>query len=332
MARFVFHRFDAVDHELANVHLQWNYEASHRTRSLAELALLLFWKISYMLDSFIPPVRWALKRSILNVYLGVWLPQSQLRLQLAKLRNDRQYQTEGAGINVGFAPPPGEAMPESALLKKWFEGRTKTRLHMQMYLKVTSLTDLKDKIVLEIGCGQGDGAAFLTALRLPARFVGIDRHPTQLALCGKRHARRNLPLSFQAGDAQELPFANGCFDAVINVESSHSYPFFERFTDEVFRVLRPGGALCFADLRKASGTKESCAALLGGQFERSGFAVMHHEDITGNAWWSLDELRNESGGRLWDEWEGLRYLFGTRAFEYHFYVLTKRLKDVGVPA
>jgi len=67
--------------------------------------------------------------------------------------------------------------------------------------------------------------------------------------------------------------------------------------------------------------------LLRKQFERSGFTVMHHEDITESAWLSLDELRKEHGGRLWDEWEGLRHLFGTRQFEYHFYVLTKNVRD-----
>ena len=43
------------------------------------------------------------------------------------------------------------------------------------------------------------------------------------------------------GDAQDLPFPDESFDAVINVEASHIYPNFERFLGEVARVLRPGG-------------------------------------------------------------------------------------------
>src|SRR5438128_2456933 len=113
---FLFHRFHAAGHELANVHLQWSYQPSRQVQSLAELALLLTWKISYMFDWFIPPVRRALKWSIANVYLGALLPQSNLRLQLAKLRNDCQYRTEGAGINVGFAPRPGQPIDDRAVL------------------------------------------------------------------------------------------------------------------------------------------------------------------------------------------------------------------------
>ena len=36
-----------------------------------------------------------------------------------------------------------------------------------------------------------------------------------------------------------------------------------------------------------------------------------------------DELRTLAGGRLWDEWESLRHLFGSRELEYHWYVLSK---------
>jgi len=50
---------------------------------------------------------------------------------------------------------------------------------------------------------------------------------------------------------------------------------------------------------------------------------VRHEDITQNAWQSIDELRNKSGGRLWDEFEELRRLLGSREFEYHWYVLAK---------
>jgi fatty-acid O-methyltransferase len=40
-----------------------------------------------------------------------------------------------------------------------------------------------------------------------------------------------------------------CGDAVVNVESSHCYPRFDRFLAEVARVLRPGGMFLYADFR-----------------------------------------------------------------------------------
>ena len=77
-----------------------------------------------------------------------------------------------------------------------------------------------------------------------------------------------------------------------------------------------------ADLRKAM-PGDSCETQLRKQFERAGFVVDHHEDITSNAVRSLDELRELNGGRLWDEFESLRDLFGRRVFEYHYFLLRK---------
>jgi ubiquinone/menaquinone biosynthesis C-methylase UbiE len=43
-----------------------------------------------------------------------------------------------------------------------------------------------------------------------------------------------------SGDALRLPFGNGSFDVLINVESSRAYDSIERFLHEANRVLRPG--------------------------------------------------------------------------------------------
>jgi fatty-acid O-methyltransferase len=81
----------------------------------------------------------------------------------------------------------------------------------------------------------------------PASYTGLDLNPAGIDFCRKRH---NLPnLDFVQGDAEDLPFADQSFDAVINVESSHCYPQFPRFLAEVARVLRPGGYFLYADIR-----------------------------------------------------------------------------------
>lgn len=63
-------------------------------------------------------------------------------------------------------------------------------------------------------------------------------------------------------------------------------------------------------------------------FDRFILVVDHHEDITRHAWLSLDELRQSLDGRLWEEFESLRDLFGRREFEYHHFVLRKPLSGV----
>jgi ubiquinone/menaquinone biosynthesis C-methylase UbiE len=46
-------------------------------------------------------------------------------------------------------------------------------------------------------------------------------------------------VNFVRGDAQNLPFPDQSFDAVINIESSAHYPSLARFLAEVARVLLP---------------------------------------------------------------------------------------------
>lgn len=121
------------------------------------------------------------------------------------------------------------------------------RACVQLYHHVASQADLKGKDVLEVSCGHGGGASYITRTFAPARYTGLDLNATGIRFCQQRH---QLPgLDFTRGDAERLPFIRDSFDAVINVEASHCYPEFPRFLDEVARVLKPGGHFLYADFR-----------------------------------------------------------------------------------
>ena len=123
--------------------------------------------------------------------------------------------------------------------------RTGTRI--QLYHQTATQVDLSGKDVLEVSCGHGGGASYLTRTLHPASYTALDFNAAGIDFCQKRH---DLPgLKFVQGDAQNLPFPDESFDAVINVEASHIYPNFERFLGEVARVLRPGGHFLYADFR-----------------------------------------------------------------------------------
>lgn len=122
------------------------------------------------------------------------------------------------------------------------------RYPIQLYHATASQAGgLAGKRVLEVGCGHGGGASFLTRAMAPASYVGLDANAAGVAFCRRRH---QVPgLEFVHGNAESLPFPAESFDAVINVESAHCYPHFDLFLAEVARVLRPGGALLHADVR-----------------------------------------------------------------------------------
>jgi SAM-dependent methyltransferase len=126
------------------------------------------------------------------------------------------------------------------------------RACIQLYHHVASQVELRGKKVLEVSCGHGGGASWLTRTLGPQSYTGLDLNRAGIRFCRERHGGV-AGLSFIEGDAQHLPFPDDSFDTVLNVEASHCYPDFPRFLAEVARVLRPGGHLLHADFRFGDG-------------------------------------------------------------------------------
>lgn len=147
-------------------------------------------------------------------------------------------------LNYAFETAPPMALPLST-------DDEPNRACIQLYHHVATQVELRDQKVLEVSCGHGGGASYLTRTLRPRHYTGIDLNRTGIAFCRKRHPVEGL--DFIEGDAQNLMFADHTFDAVINVEASHCYPDFPRFLAEVARVLRPGGHFLYADFRFRDG-------------------------------------------------------------------------------
>ena len=152
-----------------------------------------------------------------------------------RLRND-----EVLFLNYAFEEDPPRDLPLDPADEP-------NRACIQLYHHVATQIDLRGKNVLEVSCGHGGGASWLARTLRSASYTGLDLNPRGIEFCRRRH--RVDGLTFVQGDAENLPFAAGSFDAVINVEASHCYPSLPRFLLEVTRVLRPGGAFLYADFR-----------------------------------------------------------------------------------
>jgi len=142
-------------------------------------------------------------------------------------------------FNYGFWQP---GLDDSWILP----AHIRYRHHLNLVKHLLAGVDLRGKAVLEIGCGRGGNCCYLSRYSEAARVVGVDLCAPNMAL-----ARKNPDLErveFLAGDAQQLPFADSCFDVILNLESSHCYGEFGNFLAEVARVLKRSGFLCLADL------------------------------------------------------------------------------------
>ncbi len=186
----------------------------------------------------------------------------------------------GDFMNFGYMAGPGEALHLD------LEGKDAERRYViQLYHRTIAAAEVSGKDVLEVGCGRGGGASYISRKLAPRSVTGIDISPGNIEFCRGVHEQSNL--RFAVGDAENLPLPNASVDVVVNLESSHCYPSFERFVSEVARVLRPGGAFMFSDMR---GTDSHQASLdeVERTFAASSLAVVEHADITSNVLRALD--------------------------------------------
>ncbi|HEX9902024.1 MAG TPA: class I SAM-dependent methyltransferase [Acidobacteriota bacterium] len=146
------------------------------------------------------------------------------------------------------------------------------RYAIQMYYHTIGRQSLSDLDVLEVGCGRGGGAASLMKYTSPRSLMGIDLSSKAISLC--RNLGRIPSLTFKVGDAEKIPFQDGSFDAVVNVESSHCYPQLHKFFAEVLRVLKKGGKFYYADFRREEDLAAQQQAI-----RDSAFIVREKEDI-----------------------------------------------------
>jgi SAM-dependent methyltransferase len=177
---------------------------------------------------------------------------------------------EWAFMNYGYA-----AVAPAADTLELDASDEEDRFCIQLYERVAGPVDLHGRDVLEIGSGRGGGASYIKRYLGPATVVGADLSRRAVRLCNRYRA---LPgLRYVHGDALSLPFPDGSFDAVVNVESSHCYPSMDAFLVEVHRVLRPGGHFLFADFR----SNEELGGLQD-EIARCPLEVVEEEVITGN--------------------------------------------------
>jgi ubiquinone/menaquinone biosynthesis C-methylase UbiE len=92
---------------------------------------------------------------------------------------------------------------------------------------------------LDVGCGNGAFTEVLIARGAPAATVGIDPSEEQIAYARTRPGAQQA--QFRTGNALNLPFADGEFDAAVMALAITFVPDPQKAVAEMARVVRPGG-------------------------------------------------------------------------------------------
>jgi ubiquinone/menaquinone biosynthesis C-methylase UbiE len=108
--------------------------------------------------------------------------------------------------------------------------------------------------VLDLGSGLG-GPARTLAEAYGCHVTGIDLTPDFCAAAAALSAWVGLgdKVSFQQGDATQLPFADGSFDAAMTIHVAMNIAAKDRMYAEAKRVLKPGGRFGIYDILQGEG-------------------------------------------------------------------------------
>jgi SAM-dependent methyltransferase len=157
--------------------------------------------------------------------------------------------------------------------------------------------------VLDVAAGTGN--ASLAAARCGCRVTATDYVAGLLDRARERAAAEHLPLTVEPADAENLPYPDGTYDAVVSVVGAMFAPDQERVAAELTRVCRPGGTIAMANWTPAG--------FIGQMFRTVGRRVPPPPGIRGPVeWGSDDRIRELFGDRVRD----LRII--PRAFVFRF--------------
>ena len=99
--------------------------------------------------------------------------------------------------------------------------------------------------ILDVATGTGNAA--IAAARCGCEVIGVDYVEALLERGRERAAAEGLSVTFTEGDAEELPYPDDTFDAVLSCVGVMFTPDHEQAAAELVRVCRPGGTIALAN-------------------------------------------------------------------------------------
>lgn len=133
------------------------------------------------------------------------------------------------------------------------ENKQRTLRLSKSFISVVKRWEIISGKILDIGCGTG-----LLAIELAKNLTGVEIIGLDLSDVALEVARDNVQksevierISFQKGDAEDIPFADNAFYLVISSNTLHLIMNPIKMFDEIHRVLKPEGKFFISDFRRS---------------------------------------------------------------------------------
>jgi len=144
--------------------------------------------------------------------------------------------------------------------------------------------------VLDVAAGNGN--ATLAAARRWCNVVSTDYVPTLLERGRARASAEGLPVQFEQADAENLPYPDHSFDAVLSTFGVMFTPDQDKAAAEMARACKPGGRIGLANWTPAS--------FVGGIFKTIGKYVTPAAGVKSPALWGTEARLHELFGERLD--------------------------------
>jgi SAM-dependent methyltransferase len=150
--------------------------------------------------------------------------------------------------------------------------------------------------VLDVATGSGNTA--ISAARRYCDVTGIDYVPELIEQAKERAGAERLEITFEVGDAENLPYPDASFDVVLSTVGVMFAPDQEKAAGELLRVCKPGGKIGLANW--------TLDGFIGNMFRTVGKHVPPPSGIKPPPLWGTEERLRELFG------EGVSSLRTTR--------------------